>query len=143
MKLKQLAIVLAGLVIASPTFANTTAEVVAKVSSLQGDVKVESLQGKRSNAQTNMQLVDGSTLIVLKGKVTVKYSSSECEVTYPANTLVSISKAAPCAAGQNMSVGQTAAPGNDDRVRSIWLPAVAAAVGLGFALGREKKSGSR
>jgi hypothetical protein len=118
MNSKILAVSLASLMCSTPLFA--ASDIVAQVTAVKGDVKVENAQGKRTNVSSNMQLANGSTLIVLKGNVTVKYKKSECKQTYSANTLVSVNEATQCVAGQQISVGATGAPA-DDRSLAFWM----------------------
>lgn len=91
------------------TSAVATANPVAIVTSVSGDVKVETLQGKRMNVTPNMQLAEGSTLLILKGKANLKYSTTGCKQVHTPNTIVSISESSQCVAGQQMNVGAVGA----------------------------------
>lgn len=106
MNSKILGIVVSGLLLSSSAFA---ASPVATVTAVSGDVKVETLQGKRLNVTPNMQLTEGSTLLVLKGKVNLQYKSTGCKQAHTPNTLVAISETSQCAPGQQLAIGAVGA----------------------------------
>lgn len=106
MRLKFLGLTTLAVMLATPVMA--ASDIVAQVSAVKGDVKVENLQGKRVNATPNMQLANGSTLIVLKGNVTLKYKATQCK--YSANSLVTVTDTKECPVGQQIAVGATGAP---------------------------------
>ena len=86
------------------------ADVVAQVTALKGKVLVEAQDGKRRLVKLGESLVEGSNLIVLeKATVALNYKAAQCQITHPAGTLLTVSKTAPCAAGQGLAVGQAAA----------------------------------
>lgn len=125
-----------GLLLTTSTFAASNP--VAIVTSVSGDVKVETVQGKRMNVTPNMQLTEGSTLLILKGKANLKYSTTGCKQGYAPNTIVSISEASQCVAGQQMNVGAVGATSGRGPIganfgrgfggffggTSLWVPAV-------------------
>lgn len=105
---KILSIAAISLLLTAPAFAASSP--VATVTAVSGDVKVETLQGKRVNVTANMQLAEGSTLLVLKGKVNLKYNTTGCKQVYTPNTIVSINESSQCVVGQPMNVGAAGAP---------------------------------
>lgn len=122
-------------------------DTVAQIVALKGNVKVENAQGKRVNAAPNMQLTDGSTLIVLKGNVTVKYKSSACLQSSPANTLMSINAATQCdTTSQQLAMGQASAEDGESLIFGLTTEqAIAggfAALGIGLIAADDNKSGS-
>lgn len=138
MKLKFLGLAALTVALTSPAFA--ASNIVAQVVALKGEVKVENAQGKRVNATPNMQLTDGSTLIVLKGNVTVKYKSSDCVQTSPANTLMPINAGTQCKTlSQQIAVGQFGPQDQGGIPR--WVPP--AITMLGIAAIASNKPGSR
>ena len=104
---KILSIAAVSLLLTTSVFAASNP--VATVTAVSGDVKVETAQGKRMNATPNMQLAEGSTLLVLKGKANLKYNTTGCKQVYTPNTIVSINESSQCVVGQQMNVGAAGA----------------------------------
>lgn len=119
-----------GMALASGS-ATAGSDAVATVVSVEGKALIENAEGARQVAAPDAVLAEGSSVITLEGaKVGLQYTASQCQIMHNGNTLVSVTAASQCVAGQQLAVGQGAGAASAGGAATGSAAATGAAAGV-------------